>query len=351
MQARRAFTIIELLVVVGIIVTLVGLLIVAVSRSAKASQEASTRSLMATVSRGLTQFRTDLGYLPPVLGYPSSGPSSEGTVGYLRDLVLPPTSSASPSSQQVAVLQSYYSMTSMIEYLLGPGGRDQDGFGAVGIPLGGTAGMKEMPPVGIRSPLKDGVWGAFSNPRTGSTGALGNFSRRNLPQGNGANTSTLPNVSGRSLGPYLELKDGSLLGAIVGSDSSGLPIVARAGDNNWRSDAPKVLLDYYGQPIRYYRRGYSDGDPRRVGGKQVGGGGGVGIGWDLSDIFVLRPQRFAPNTEVDGLPDGNGDSTTSRLLQMSDFALFSSGPDQLANFGVRADAAGLNADNVVEVGN
>ena len=73
MVARRAFTIIELLTVVGIIVVLVGLLVVAVSSASKAAQAASTRSMMGAVSRALTQFKTDMGYLPPVLGFPTTG--------------------------------------------------------------------------------------------------------------------------------------------------------------------------------------------------------------------------------------------------------------------------------------
>ena len=351
MVARRAFTIIELLTVVGIIVVLAGLLVVAVSSASKAAQAASTRSMMGAVSRGLTQFKTDMGYLPPVLGFPTTGASQTGSVGYLRDLVLPPNLTGGPTPSQVAQIQNYYSMTSMVEYLIGPGGRDEDGYGAIGIPANTTQGFKELPPAGIRSPLKDGVWGAYSNPGPGNQ-TLGNFSRRNLPQGFAANTSTVANVSGRVLGPYLELKDGSLLGAIVGTDAvTGQPIVARAGDNNWNPTAPKVLLDYYGQPIRFYRKGYANGDPKRIGGKQVGGGLGSGIGWDLSDIFVLRPQKFEPNTELDGIADGNGDTTTSRSLQMADFALFSSGPNQRADFTVRRDATLFNEDNVVEVGN
>ncbi len=350
MKTRRAFTIIELLTVVGIIVVLVGLLVVAVSSATKASQAASTRSMMGAVSRALTQFKTDVGYFPPVLGFTTNGASQPGTVGYLRDLVLPPILIVDPIPLEVAQIQNYYSMTSMVEYLIGPGGRDEDGYGAIGIPAAASPGFKELPPAGIRSPLKDGVWGAYSNPNNGIQ-PLGNFSRRNLPQGAAANTSTVANVSGRVLGPYLELKDGSLLGAIVGIGANGQPIVARAGDNNWNPAAPKVLLDYYGQPIRYYRKGYANGDPKRIGGKEVGGGLGSGIGWDLSDIFVLRPQSFLPNTEIDGLADGNGDSTTSRSLQMADFALFSSGPDQRADFTVRRDATLFNEDNVVEVGN
>ena len=389
MAARRAFTIIELLTVVGIIVVLVGLLVVAVSSASKAAQAASTRSMMGAVSRGLTQFKTDMGYLPPVLGFPTTGASQTGSVGYLRDLVLPPILTVAPTPLQVTQIQNYYSMTAMVEYLIGPGGKNEDGYGAIGTlaqwPTDPTdpiriAALKESPAAGIRSPLKDGVWGAYSNPKLNefngdqASGALGNFSRRNLPKpiqippdiqanhffGLDGTLNTFytirpvqkNNVSGRVLGPYLELKDGSLLGAIVGTDSvTGQPIVARAGDNNWNPTAPKVLLDYYGQPMRFYRKGYVNGDPKRIGGKKVGSGTGSDVGWDLSDIFVLRPQRFDPNTEIDGLADALGDTASSRSLQMADFALFSSGPDQRADFTVRRDATLFNEDNIVEVGN
>ena len=353
---RRGFTIIELLTVVGIIVVLVGLLVVAVSSASKVAQAASTRSMMGAVSRALTQFKTDMGYLPPVLGFPTTGATQTGR-GYLRDLVLPPILTVGPTPSQVTQIQNYYSMTSMVEYLIGPGGRDEDGYGAIGIPANTTQGFKELPPVGIRSPLKDGVWGAYLNPGPGNQ-TLGNFSRRNLPLNAVANISTVANVSGRVLGPYLELKDGSLLGAIVGTDSvTGQPIVARAGDNNWNQDAPKVLLDYYGQPIRFYRKGYVNGDPKRIGGKRVGEGTATDVGWDLSDIFVLRPQRFDLDTGIEDVPenrlvaDGNGDNSTTRSLRMADFALFSSGPDQRADFTVRRDATLFNEDNIVEVGN
>lgn len=157
MIKRRAFTIIELLTVVGIIVVLVGLLIVAVSSASKAAQAASTRSMMGAVSRALTQFKTDMGYLPPVLGLPTTGASQNGSVGYLRDLVLPPILTGGSTPLEATQIQNYYSMTAMVEYLIGPGGRDEDGYGAIGIPANTTQGFKELPPAGIRSPLKDGV--------------------------------------------------------------------------------------------------------------------------------------------------------------------------------------------------
>ncbi|MSR44184.1 MAG: prepilin-type N-terminal cleavage/methylation domain-containing protein [Phycisphaerales bacterium] len=366
MRTRRAFTLIELLTVVAIIVTLVGLLLVALSKSAKAAQAASTRNLMSTISRGLAQFHTDTSYFPPTLGF-SPGGSASGSSGWLRDLILPPTIVGAPTAPQLLQIQEYYSMTSLMEYLIGPGSRNEDGYGAFGLPAlppADSAGFKEIPTAGIRAPGRDGVWGAYMSPKV-SFQARGTVAQRNLPTGVYANypiqstvavlapaneRKLLANVEGRVLGPYLELKDGSSIGAIVGTDALGAPVVARAGDNNWNPSAPKVLLDYYGQPIRYYRRGYSNADPRLVGGKSLGGGSGVPIGWDLSDIFVLRPWVFEPNTEVDGLADANADTATSKELVTAEFALFSAGPNQKASYTARRDGDEFNADNIVEVG-
>lgn len=348
MIRRRAFTIVELLTVVAVIVLLVGLLVVVLSSSAKAAQTASTRSLMGTLTNAIAQFKADLGYLPPILGAAPSGSSLPLSAGYLRDLLIPQSTIGAALPQQVPP-QQYVSITSLVEYLTGPGGRNEDGFGGVGTPAANSAGSKELPAAGIRSPLKDGAWGAYITPLN-ATQPLGTFAQRNLPQGAGANTSTAPNVSGRTYGPYLELKEGSIFGAIVGTTPTGAPIVARPGDNNWDPTAPKCIVDYWGQPIRYYRRGYSNGDPRLTAGRSTGGSGGMGMGWDLSDVFALRPQTFAAGTEVDGLADGNGDTTTSRALQGADFALMSMGPDRSADFDRRVDESGFNADNVVEVG-
>ena len=343
---RRAFTVVELLVVVAVIVLLVGILVTVLSSSAKAAQATSTRALMGTISTALVRFKTDLGYFPPVLGMGPAGGAMPGSPGYLRDLLIPQMIGGPTLPQQVTP-QSYVSMTSLVEYLVGPGGRDQDGYGAVGVPVANSLGSKEIPTVGIRAPLKDGVWGAFLTPVTQGQ-PLGTMAQRNLPQGGAANTSTIANVSGRVLGPYLELKDANLFGSIVGVSPTGAPIIAKPGDNNWDETAPRCIVDYWGQPIRYYRRGYLNGDPKLTRGR--GNPTNPGMGWDLGDIFALRPQSFAAGTEVDGLADGNGDTTTSRALQGAELALMSMGADRSADFASRVDAGGLNEDNVVESG-
>ncbi|MSR28133.1 MAG: prepilin-type N-terminal cleavage/methylation domain-containing protein [Phycisphaerales bacterium] len=346
LRHRPGFTVVELLVVVAVIVLLVGILVTVLSSSAKAAQATSTRALMGSISNSLVRFKTDIGYLPPVLGLAPGGGSMAGSPGYLRDLLIPQVLGGPDLPQQVGP-QNYCSITSLVEYLVGPGGRDQDGYGAVGTPIANSLGSKEIPSVGIRAPLRDGAWGAYLTP-VAPTQPLGTLAQRNLPQGASANSSTISNVSGRVLGPYLELKDATIFGAVVGVSATGAPIVARPGDNNYNETAPRCVVDYWGQPIRYYRRGYANADPKLTRGR--GGAGAPGMGWDLGDVFALRPQRFAAGTETDGIADGNGDTTTSRGLQGAEFALFSMGPDRGVDFGVRIDAGGLNEDNIAEVG-
>ena len=87
---RRAFTIVEMLVVVAIIVVLMSILLVAVALARGAAQRASTTFTMNTISKGLAQFQGDLGYLPPILGQRTAAPASLPLVGQERDAVTPP---------------------------------------------------------------------------------------------------------------------------------------------------------------------------------------------------------------------------------------------------------------------
>ena len=65
---RRAFTVVELLVVLAIIILLVGILVVGLGQAAGTAQKAQTRFLLNSMAAGLAQFKGDHGYLPPVLG-------------------------------------------------------------------------------------------------------------------------------------------------------------------------------------------------------------------------------------------------------------------------------------------
>ena len=454
-SCRRAFTLVELLVVVAVIGLLAGLLIVGVSAATRRAQRGNTAALLTALSQSISRFKADNGYYPPVLGDArqltvggtvalgwtaampfSTGPAPaavsnflpNGQVGWLRDLLPPPAKTygsgdknkvAQWNSVEARALQRWNSVTSLAEYLIGPGDRSQDGYGICGtlpdsMPANPSRGLREVPREGIRAPGVDGVWGAAVTPllpaeltASGATGnytgakfGVGLFACRNLalpsrmaatatPSDKGNNDTdcvlrTQPNLKGKVLGPYLELKDPGTLGGIRGVrsvgdlDGDGNPdfdydvVRATEGDPNFDS-YPKCVLDGWGSPIRYYRRGYlnmTPGTPDNA---------SDGTRFDLGDFFALRPSAgpeadFLDPAEAarESLDDENRDMaadpamkgkdrSSTRRLRAAEFALLSYGPDRRAdltrrvNFSGPKSAAGkgrdnVNEDNMVETG-
>ncbi len=336
---RRGFSIVELLVVVAIIIVLLGILTVVVSRATRGAQAARTTVLMSSISQGLSQFERDHGYLPPVLG--RNGP---GQLNTDRDgLELP-----DPGAPDFLLrLQEWRSVTTLAEFLLGYGDRTQDGFGRVGAGLDGSPGDDEIPTLGFRSPGSDGLWGAWTSPRPNypANGSL--YSRNpggliNPPPVSPlaapplvANNDAIP---GRTYGPYIDLKDERLIACITPAGEIFLP-----GEGGFDPTLPKVIVDYWGQPIIYYRRLHQPRNPRDA-----------DLRANLGDVFALRPWEVARGQEADGADDLNpligGDTTTTQALKSANFALFSAGPDRAANLAYRIDEDEFNRDNIVEVG-
>jgi prepilin-type N-terminal cleavage/methylation domain-containing protein len=454
---RHGFTLIELLVVMGIIAVLASLLIVGVGAATRRAQRGNTASLLTSLSQAISRFKSDNGYYPPVLGDPrslsvggaalgwasnlpfSTGPAPSavgnfmpaGQLGWMRDLLPPPvkavnstagaTKVAQWTSVEAKALQRWNSVTTLAEYLIGPGDRAQDGYGVCGdmpetTPNDPKRGLREVPKEGIRSPGVDGVWGAALSPilpaeltsvsgsYTGSKFGVGVFGSRNLavPARNTAAqpvpaaTAAIgnddaqcvlrvqPNLKGKSLGPYLELKDPSTLGGIRGIRSvgdvtgDGQPDfdydVARATDGDPNFDAyPKCVIDFWGTPIRYYRRGYLNLTPTQADKSSDG------TRFDLGDFFALRPSTAAEGDFLDAAeaarealddenpdlpldPDMKGrDRSSTRRLRAAEFALLSYGPDRKADLSRRVNFSGpkgtggkgrdnVNEDNMVETG-
>lgn len=355
---RRAFTIIELLVVVGIIVLLVGILIVGLSGAARTAQGAQTRALMSSVANALVRFKADVGYLPPVLG---PGATPVGAAGYAQDLRACPATITAGNANQV---REWFSATSLATYLIGAGNRNSDGFGCVGDPAFTSGspppGARERPTLGIKHPGRDGVWGATLSVGSGSSDS-GRFSRRSTASLNGNDGY----VKGRVYGPYLELKDPNSIGAVVeyralAPGEAFVPVAAGPSDSSYPAALPGVsdavrqnfgmcILDYWGSPIIYYRKGYVNGDPRYIANREPVAGS-PSCGFDLSDMPALRPQRFDPGTQVEGSPDAAGDAFTSRELYGAEFALLSPGPDRRWDPRRRVGLNQENADNIVVTG-
>jgi hypothetical protein len=322
-----------MLIVIGVIIILLSLLIVGLNMAAKAAQKAHTHSLMTSLAQGLVRFKDDVGYYPPVLNAD-------------RVLLEGPLPGSSSYDEDI---QDWYSWTSLAEYLIGYGSHREDGYGYDGNLPPIFDWDQEQPPTGIRHPRADGVWGA-----TAFTGLVADRMRDS--GGNyGSETAPHPFDQGKVYGPYLELEDRDLLGCLV--LVAGEYVVRFQGEAGYDEDAPKVITDYWGEPIYYFRRNYPPGalaqsyramdydldgrpDPVRT----------------LSDVFCLRPYELDIGADVDSAQitaDDSGDRTTTYRLESAEFALFSRGADQVFDPLSRRDPDNSdepNRDNIVEVG-
>jgi len=340
---RQGFTLTELLTVVAIIVLLIGTITVAISAATRRAQKAKTLFLMNTISGGLAQFQTDFGYLPPVMM--NRGPSTPGSRGYGRSVT---TVGQVAGAAGIGQQQNWFSYTTIPEYLIGYGNRAEDGYGVFAGGVNGQ-GSKENPPFGIRAPGSDGAWGSVDAPQNAYAAFPGIYEARNPNRDasplamNNANWNAV-GMEGRVYGPYLELSDEKLLGGLTGIDAQGNPQVVTAdrGVPNFDS-LPKVILDYWGTPISYYRAPYSGADLR----SELPVSGGFA---NLADVFALRPWDVATGEVAKGALDANDDDTSSAALKGATFALFSRGPDLGFDRTVRRDLAELNKDNLSETG-
>ena len=345
---RRGFTVVEMLVTLAMIIVLVGILVVALSQASGTAQKAQTSFLMNSMSAGLAQFKGDHGYVPPVLGdgaaFGGAG-TPDNQPGWSRDAIVPPNWGSNPSPGQVADYQGWYSVTSPAEYLLGYGNRSGDGYGIVtndSNPFPDIVpGSIESPTLGFRSPGFDGAWNSIFNPRRGFEGFSGSFAARNPGGFVTDGTSFPPNINdngvkirGRIYGPYLEIKDENSLGGLRPDGS-----IARPEDPDY-VDRPKVILGYWGTPIRYYRRPYLGADPRAD----------ATDSFDLGDLFAMRPWNIETGVESNGIADGEGDRSTTPQLKSAEFGLLSAGPNRRIDNSRRFDTDELNRDNIQEIG-
>jgi type II secretory pathway pseudopilin PulG len=357
------FTIIELLIVVAVIILLLSIVIVAMSAATRTSQKTRTAALMSSIKQALVRFKGDIGYYPPVLGVPTpGGPGGPVELRQLYANSVPHPAAANYSDH----MQEYFSTCTLAEYLIGYGNHREDGYGIVNVdpPVGANFKWEtENPPLGIRHPGPDGVWGATSH--GAATGALAD----RMKYGTAYGSSGAPNAldQGKVWGPYLELKDEGLLAAVnygAGGVETYFPGDTLPAGLNWDT-MPKAIVDYWGMPIRYYRRPYPTGALGQSYRAVDRNGNGVMEPTEavptLSDVFVLRPWTIPPGAESNSAyPDAAGKTTSSRVLDAAEFALLSTGPDKRLNEDLSLDLPGApgnsdntdeaNKDNIVEVG-
>jgi hypothetical protein len=233
-------------------------------------------------------------------------------------------------------VQEWYSVTTLAEYLLGYGNHNQDGYGVIDPTNPNDTYTQERPRLGIRHPGRDGVWGATINQT-----ADGSLDAR--MRGQSASVDV-----GKVYGPYLELKDERMLAAATYDDDGEVELTF-PGTGGYDAAMPKVLVDYWGNPIRYYRRLYAPGDLRSP--YRTINLSGTLPEPTLSDVFVLRPFEVDPGGAIDSVhADDAGDSTTTTALNSAEFALFSAGADRNSDATARYDGDEFNKDNIVELG-
>ena len=209
--------------------------------------------------------------------------------------------------------------------------------------------------------------GATRDPDTGALLGCGDA-------GAGPLTTRRPSANGKVLGPYLELKDESIIGSLGANPdnslqwdpasidpSSNAPKVFFPGDAGYDRNAPKVIVDAWGTPIRYYRRAYPQGNLAgsfRATHTPLAGISGSSQSWQytptLSEFIALRPFEIEPSQATDYIfqPGGQGvswgdfseggnnikgDPTTTTSLQAGEFAFLSAGPDRRIFNWHRAD--------------
>ena len=127
----------------------------------------------------------------------------------------------------------------------------------------------------------------------------------------------------------------------------GFYAVFAPGEAGYNPLDPKVLMDYWGRPIRYYRLPYP---PRAL--QAAYRAPTIDPAPTLADVIILRPYFIKPGAESDNLafPDAGGDPSIVMSMRTAEIALLSSGPDRSMDVQYRVDENELNKDNIVEFG-
>jgi len=216
LRRRRAFSLIELLMVIAIIGLLVSVLIVALNKVRGTGESASTEQLMRAIDMSLSQFKSDHGFLPPLLDDTIAANGSAELVPY--DIAR-------------ADRIDYYSSLTLAPYLIGVG--DLNGDGRQDEYDDGLAGA------GFRDPGRDRSWG-YSYAASGGRGRKQYWRDQEKPGRSAGDPKVIP---GPTFGPYLTVGGEDRI--VYGTNRTGAAF----------TDARPLfaVTDYWGGAIRYFR--------------------------------------------------------------------------------------------------
>lgn len=215
-RMSRGFTIIELLMVVFVIGVLMTILLVTVGKVRRGAEAVSAQRQLSAISNALEEFKNDLQYYPPLLGFDEEGWNLGDPAPVGKRLIVPESLPGASNSLKRLRQARYGSEYTLAAYLLGAG--DIDG------KVGDTSGDSPTPNQGANTDYDDGAAGpGIRSPGPDrSWGGAADRSRQNAAK------------TGRVFGPYL---DPALLSKQLALDSEvGM----------------FKITDLWGQPIRYY---------------------------------------------------------------------------------------------------
>jgi prepilin-type N-terminal cleavage/methylation domain-containing protein len=278
----RAFTLVELLMVVVIILILAGVLLTAVFGVIKGSKSANIEAQLNSIAQGVEAFNLDFNAYPPLLTH-----LAESSLDVL-------TPELNGGSDRAAVRDGYFdhdpqfaSEWSLPVFLLGVGDLDGDRE----VSAEGDDG-KEGP--GIRAPGPSRAWKSPTGEHRAAR-------------------------SGRVYGPYLEFgaMDKYLRRVVVERGPGGF-IQRAANQTDPDAQALFALVDVYGVPVRYYRN-WPDRRP-------PGAGDLAGKPSSFYAPLCLRTPESV-EAQFDNELNPTEDVITDRYLTTAPFMLLSAGEE------------------------